>query len=44
MWIIGVDYHPSVQQIAFVTTDTGECRERRLSHRAMEEPKSSIAS
>ena len=32
MWIIGVDYHPSVQQIAFVTTDTGECGERRLSH------------
>ena len=32
MWIIGVDYHPSVQQIAFVNTDTGECSERRLSH------------
>jgi len=32
MWIIGVDYHPSVQQIAFVNTDTGECGERRLSH------------
>ena len=32
MWIIGVDYHPSVQQIAFVKTDTGECGERRLSH------------
>ena len=30
MWIIGVDYHPSVQQIAFVNTDTGECGERRL--------------
>jgi hypothetical protein len=29
MWIIGVDYHPSVQQIAFVNTDTGECGERR---------------
>ena len=27
MWIIGVDYHPSVQQIAFVNTDTGECGE-----------------
>jgi len=24
MWIIGVDYHPSVQQIALVNTDTGE--------------------
>src|SRR5215467_12785616 len=32
MWIVGVDYHPSVQQIAFVNTDTGECGERRLSH------------
>ena len=32
MWIIGVDYHPSVQQIAFVNTDTGECCERRMSH------------
>ena len=32
MWIIGVDYHPSVQQIAFVNSDTGECGERRLSH------------
>ena len=32
MWIIGVDYHPSVQQIAFVNTDTRECGERRLSH------------
>jgi len=27
-----VDYDPSVQQIAFVNTDTGECGERRLSH------------
>ena len=32
MWIIGVDYHPSVQQIAFVNTDTGERAERRLNH------------
>jgi hypothetical protein len=32
MWIIGVDYHPSVQQIAFVNTDTGEWGERRLNH------------
>ena len=32
MWIIGVDYHPSAQQIAFVNTDTGECAERRLNH------------
>ena len=32
MWIIGVDYHPSVQQTAFVKTATGECGERRLNH------------
>src|SRR5581483_1083757 len=33
MLIIGCDYHPSVQQIAFVDTDTGELREQRLGHR-----------
>ena len=32
MWIIGVDYHPSVQQIAFTDTETGESGERRLNH------------
>ena len=32
MWIIGVDYHPSVQQIAWVDTDTGEIEEQRLKH------------
>ena len=32
MLIIGCDYHPSVQQIAFVDTRTGECGERRLTH------------
>ena len=30
MLIIGCDYHPSFQQIAFVDTDTGELQERRL--------------
>ena len=34
MLIIGCDYHPSVQQIAWVATETGECGERRLMHRA----------
>ena len=29
--IVGVDYHPSVQQ-TLVNTDTGECGERRLNH------------
>src|SRR5271168_3420150 len=33
MLIIGCDYHPGFQQIAFVDTETGECGERRLSHR-----------
>ena len=34
MLIIGCDYHPSVQQIALLDTETGECQERRLAHRA----------
>ena len=34
MLIIGCDYHPSFQQIAFVDTDTGDLSERRLLHRA----------
>jgi len=33
MIIIGCDYHPGFQQIAFVDGDTGEFQERRLSHR-----------
>ena len=33
MLIIGCDYHPGFQQIAFVETETGECGERRLTHR-----------
>src|ERR1700678_4024622 len=32
MIIIGVDYHPSDQNIAFVDTETGEGDERRLNH------------
>jgi transposase len=32
MLIIGVDYHPSFQQIAFMDQGTGECGEQRLSH------------
>ena len=31
--IIGQDYHPSFQQIAFVDNETGECGERRLLHK-----------
>jgi transposase len=33
MIIIGCDYHPSFQQIAYVDTETGELQERRLQHR-----------
>jgi len=33
MLIIGCDYHPGFQQIAFVNTETGELEERRLAHR-----------
>jgi len=32
MMIIGVDYHPSFQQIAFMDQATGEYGERRLNH------------
>src|SRR5712691_8057225 len=33
MIIIGADYHPGFQQIAFVDSETGELQERRLLHR-----------
>ena len=33
MIIIGVDFHPGLQQIASVDTDTGEFEEKRLAHR-----------
>jgi hypothetical protein len=33
MIIVGCDYHPGFQQIAFVDSDTGELQERRLQHR-----------
>jgi hypothetical protein len=33
MIIIGCDYHPGFQQIAYVDTKTGELQERRLRHR-----------
>jgi transposase len=32
MMLIGVDYHPSFQQIAFFVEDTGECGEQQLNH------------
>jgi len=33
MLIIGCGYHPGVQQIAFVDSETGETGERRLLHK-----------
>jgi transposase len=33
MIILGCDYHPGLEQIAFVDTETGELQERRLQHR-----------
>src|SRR5579863_351661 len=32
MMIIGVDYHPSFQAIAFCVEETGECGEQELTH------------
>ena len=32
MWIIGCDYHPSMQQIAWFDEESGECGEQRLEH------------
>ncbi len=34
MWIIGCDYHPRFQQIAYVNTEGGESGNQRLEHRA----------
>ena len=39
MIIIGVDYHPSDQYVAFVDTETGEYGERQLNHSAGEAEK-----
>jgi hypothetical protein len=32
MIIIGCDYHPGFQQIAYVDNETGELKEQRLGH------------
>ena len=32
MILIGVDYHPGFQRIAFLIQETGECDERKLGH------------
>src|ERR1700756_428350 len=37
MIIIGCDYHPGVQQIAVVDTETGELQDHRLQHREQAE-------
>jgi len=39
MLIVGCDYHPSMQQIAFLNTETGERGERRLMHHDGEDEK-----
>jgi transposase len=39
MIIIGVDYHPSMQEIAFIDTQTGEYDERQLDHSSGEAEK-----
>ena len=36
MWIIGCDYHPSFQQIAFVNQVSGEHGNLRLDHKSGE--------
>ncbi len=42
MLIIGCDYHPGFQQIAFVDTETGELRERRLAASLKERSSSTV--
>jgi O-methyltransferase domain len=42
MLLIGVDYHPSFQQIAFFEEETGECGERQLHHSAQHPEESHI--
>ena len=32
MMLIGVDYHPSFQTIAFLVEESGECGEQELNH------------
>jgi hypothetical protein len=41
MIIVGLDYHPNVQQVAFLDTETGETGERRAT--AMERQSVSTA-
>jgi len=36
MMIIGCDFHPSWQQVAWVDNESGECGERKLVHAAGE--------
>ena len=35
MVIIGVDYHPTFQTIAFFIEETGECGEQELNHKGI---------
>jgi len=36
MMIIGVDYHPSFQTIAFFMEETGECGEQELRRKGLD--------
>ena len=41
MMIIGVDYHPSFQAVAFLMEETGECGEQEL-NQVMDKQRNSI--
>jgi hypothetical protein len=43
MMIIGVDYHPSFQTMAFLMEETGECGEQELNHSRAILPRSKAA-
>jgi transposase len=38
MIIVGCDFHPCFQQVAFLDTENGELQERKLVHAAGEAP------
>ncbi len=44
MMLIGLDYHPSFQTIAFLIEESGECGEQELNHSDGQAEKSNSAS